>query len=150
MVSLGHNELSLFLEFQLTINQHWFRWWLGAKQATSHYLKQCWLRTMPLQSFPRAQWVNPLFKTHQSRLCFIWEYNVEDTQQTLISIYIYWPNVSPIILYFTPTTIQWSIKTENCQQYVDTHSLSNSLGNYENTCRCRHLHWSYGDFVLTC
>ena len=33
---------SLFLRFQLTIFQHWFRWWLGADQATSHYLNQ-WL-----------------------------------------------------------------------------------------------------------
>ena len=28
---------------QLTIFQHWFRWWLGAVQATSHYLNQWWL-----------------------------------------------------------------------------------------------------------
>ena len=34
---------SLFPGFQLTIFQHWFRYWLGADQATSHYLKQCWL-----------------------------------------------------------------------------------------------------------
>ena len=34
---------SLFLRFQLTIFQHWFRYWLGAVQATSHYLNQCWL-----------------------------------------------------------------------------------------------------------
>ena len=34
---------SLFLRVQLTISQHWFRWWLGAVQATSHYLKQWWL-----------------------------------------------------------------------------------------------------------
>ena len=34
---------SLFLMVQLTIFQHWFRWWLGAVQATSHYLKQWWL-----------------------------------------------------------------------------------------------------------
>ena len=33
----------LFLRFQLTIFQHWFRYWLGAIQATSHYLKQWWL-----------------------------------------------------------------------------------------------------------
>ena len=33
---------NLFLRFQLTIFQHWFRWWLGAVQATSHYLKQWW------------------------------------------------------------------------------------------------------------
>ena len=34
---------SLFLRVQLTISQHWFRLWLGAGQATSHYLKQWWL-----------------------------------------------------------------------------------------------------------
>ena len=34
---------SLFLRFELTIFQHWFRWWLGADQATSHYLNQRWL-----------------------------------------------------------------------------------------------------------
>ena len=34
---------SLFPRVQSTILQHWFRWWLGADQATSHYLNQCWL-----------------------------------------------------------------------------------------------------------
>ena len=34
---------SLFLMVQLTIFQHWFRQWLGAGQATSHYLNQWWL-----------------------------------------------------------------------------------------------------------
>ena len=34
---------SLFLRVQLTISQHWFRWWLGSDQATSHYLDQWWL-----------------------------------------------------------------------------------------------------------
>ena len=34
---------SLFLGVQLTLFQHWFRWWLGADQATSHYLNQWWL-----------------------------------------------------------------------------------------------------------
>ena len=33
---------SLFPRVQLTILQHWFRWWLGADQATSHYLNQWW------------------------------------------------------------------------------------------------------------
>ena len=31
---------SLFPRVELTIFQHWFRWWLGAVQATSHYLNQ--------------------------------------------------------------------------------------------------------------
>ena len=34
---------SLFLRVQLTIYQHWFRWWLGTDQSTSHYLNQWWL-----------------------------------------------------------------------------------------------------------
>ena len=34
---------SLFLRFQLMIFQHGFRKWLGAYQATSHYLNQWWL-----------------------------------------------------------------------------------------------------------
>ena len=32
----------LFLMVQLTICQHWFRNWLGAEQATIHYLSQWW------------------------------------------------------------------------------------------------------------
>ena len=34
---------SLFLRVQSTIWQHWYRWWLGTDQATSHYLNQWWL-----------------------------------------------------------------------------------------------------------
>ena len=33
---------SLFLRVQLTISEPWFRQWLGAEQATSHYLNQWW------------------------------------------------------------------------------------------------------------
>ena len=33
---------SLFLRFHLAIFQHWFRYWISAVQATSHYLNQ-WL-----------------------------------------------------------------------------------------------------------
>ena len=35
-------HLILFLWVQLTITQHWFRQWLGAEYATSHYLNQWW------------------------------------------------------------------------------------------------------------
>ena len=31
---------SLFPMIQLATSQHWFRWWLGAIQATNHYLSQ--------------------------------------------------------------------------------------------------------------
>ena len=36
-------QWSLFIRVQLIIFQHWFRWWLGAFQATIHYLNQWWL-----------------------------------------------------------------------------------------------------------
>ena len=36
-------QWSLFPRVQLTIFKHWFRWWLDADQATSHYLNQWWL-----------------------------------------------------------------------------------------------------------
>ena len=35
-------SLDLFLRVQLPILQHWFRYWLGADQETSHYLNQWW------------------------------------------------------------------------------------------------------------
>ena len=34
-------QWSLFLRVQLTLFQHWFRYWLVADQATSYYLDQC-------------------------------------------------------------------------------------------------------------
>ena len=33
---------SLFLRVQLTIFQHWFRYWPGADQAVSHYVNHWW------------------------------------------------------------------------------------------------------------
>ena len=33
---------SLFQRVKLTIFQHWFRWWLGTVQVTSHHLNQWW------------------------------------------------------------------------------------------------------------
>ena len=49
---------SLFLRVQLIISHHWFRQWLGDKQATSHYLNQWWpTSTMPY-GVTRAHGVN--------------------------------------------------------------------------------------------
>ena len=41
-VSWFNFHWSLFLRFQLTIIQCWFRYWLGTDHATSHYLNQGW------------------------------------------------------------------------------------------------------------
>ena len=67
---------SLFLRVQLTKFQQWFRKWLGADQATSHYMDQWWLvywriyaplslieLRYPLQNrcfkFPHLCWILP-------------------------------------------------------------------------------------------
>ena len=53
-------DLSPFLRVQLTLTQHWFRFWLGDKQATRtrHYLNQWWLRLVTHICVTRPQWVN--------------------------------------------------------------------------------------------
>ena len=43
---------------QLTISQHWFRQCLGAKQATSNYLNQCWPSSLTHIWGTRGRWVN--------------------------------------------------------------------------------------------
>ena len=48
---------NLFLRVQLTIFHHWFREWLGADQATSHYLKLCWPSSLTHINGTRGRWV---------------------------------------------------------------------------------------------
>ena len=58
---------SLFPKVHLTIFQHWFRKWLGAEQATSHYLNQWWPSSMMHICFTRPQWVKS--STINDELC---------------------------------------------------------------------------------
>ena len=51
-------HLILFPRVQLIIFQHWFRWWLGADQATSHYLNQWWSTLLMHICITQPQWVN--------------------------------------------------------------------------------------------
>ena len=51
-----HWSLSLWI--QLEISHHWFWWWLGAGQATSHYLNQCWQRSTTPHAVIRPVWMN--------------------------------------------------------------------------------------------
>ena len=48
--------------------QHWFRWWLGAEQATSHCLSQCWPRSLSPYGVTRPQWVNQQSSTRVNSL----------------------------------------------------------------------------------
>ena len=48
---------NLFPRVQLTISQHRFRQWLGAEQATSHYLSQWWHSSPTHVCGARGRWV---------------------------------------------------------------------------------------------
>ena len=58
-------NISLFLRVQLMIIQHWFRWWLGAEQATRHYLNQWCPGLLTHFCLTWPQWV----KTWSAFLC---------------------------------------------------------------------------------
>ena len=71
---------SLFLMVQLTIFQHWFTSWLGAVQATSHYMNQWWLvyrriyaslGLNELTEWNQMRGYCLLLPRHQSRFCCI-------------------------------------------------------------------------------
>ena len=47
--------------------QHWFRWWLGAKQATSCYLNQCWPSSLTYTCGTVGRWVNTLRQRQNGR-----------------------------------------------------------------------------------
>ena len=59
---------SLFLMFELTILQHWFRLWLGADQVTSHYLNQWWLVYWRIYASLRLNELIRLWETHFSEI----------------------------------------------------------------------------------
>ena len=48
---------NMFPWVQLTISQHWFRQWLGAKQVTSHYLDQWWPSSLTHICGAKGRWV---------------------------------------------------------------------------------------------
>ena len=50
-------HLILFLMVKLTIFQQWLRKWLGANQATSHYMDRYWLLLLTCVCVTWLQWV---------------------------------------------------------------------------------------------
>ena len=60
---------NLFLRVQLTIFQHWFRLWLGAVQATSHYLNQWWLVYWRIYASPGLNELTTLSASHRDIFC---------------------------------------------------------------------------------
>ena len=54
---LGLNVLKCHFEVQ-SISQYWFRYWLGTKQETSHYLNQYWPRCFMPHGVTRLKWID--------------------------------------------------------------------------------------------
>ena len=63
---------SFFLMVQLTIYQHWFRYWWLADQETSHYLNQSWHSPPTHTCVTRPQWVK-----HSSQAFSWWRHQME-------------------------------------------------------------------------
>ena len=49
-----------FLGVWSIICQYWFRYWLAAVQATSHYLNQCWSSSLTHICGTRERWVDDI------------------------------------------------------------------------------------------
>ena len=73
---------SLFPRVKLTVFQHWFRLWLGADQATSHYLNQGWkvhwrihtsldLNDLKLHNTHNLKW-NDTFYSFPKQWCIVY------------------------------------------------------------------------------
>ena len=90
---------SLFPRVQLTIFQHWFRWWLGADQATSHYLNQWWLDYRRIYaSLGLNELTSYLGKSYSSMISISVVHNPQFSQNIFrISILIKW--IIPYVLY---------------------------------------------------
>ena len=65
MIKLPLNfHWNMFAWVQLTISQHWFRHWLGAEQATSHYLNGWWPCSLTHICGTRGRSVNRKWISH--------------------------------------------------------------------------------------
>ena len=57
-----NEDFRISICISLRISQHWSRQWLGAEQATSEYLNQCWPSSLSHICGTRGRWVNEIWK----------------------------------------------------------------------------------------
>ena len=55
------SSLKFIPEGPIKIFQHWFRWWIGADQVTSHHFDQWWPGLQNYVWVTQSQWVNSLW-----------------------------------------------------------------------------------------
>ena len=78
-------QWSLFQRVQLIILQHWFRQWLGADQATSHYSEPRWLVYRSIYASFGLNELRSLSVCHQSTQSFITLYVIEYLKWWVVS-----------------------------------------------------------------
>ena len=82
---------SLFPRVQLTtIFQHWFKWWLGAGQATSHYLNQWWLIYC---------WLDVTRAMHAAGICYGWR--AYCCYAVIVIVYSTYASLRPVLNIFS-------------------------------------------------
>ena len=109
----------MFLRVHLTINHHWFRWWVFAEHATSHYLNLFWCSLLAYICVTRSQWVNVVnfayrrFSTNLSEL-------ILQKQKTPLSASLCEPRCchKNIERHTAHTIISW----QNLKQWVIVHT----------------------------
>ena len=73
----------MFSMVQLTLSQHWFRKWLGAEQAASHYLNQRWPSLLTHICVTGLRWVHEHVKKVLCTICTI--QGIQNTVGILLS-----------------------------------------------------------------
>ena len=116
---------SLLLWVQSTISQHWFKQWLGADQATSHYLNQCWPSSQAHICGTRGIWV----KDHIPVTDFIKEVNTKSLFQYIDHLSTYMDYhykdktvTRPSYFYGIPILARWHLYTEMTVRLSNHHA----------------------------
>ena len=92
----------------LAIIQHRIRWWLGAKQATSHYLTKWSPRLLIHECGIRPQWIN-YFQTKNDRTYYVLDINIRLTLCCLSELTVI---IKTVFLRVARLKIQTKTKTQ--------------------------------------
>ena len=110
---------SLFLRFQLTRSPHWFKYWLGAEKAPSHYLNKC----RP-NSLTELYWITSPGVTHLSNnvhTLWLWFWIVWVISSTHVDL---WDTFTHILQgCFTGTgTIRWLLQCHSSRNWPNSYT----------------------------
>ena len=98
---------SLFLRVQFNIFQHWFRYWLGADQATSHYLNQWCITDAYMRHSPSVK-----YRLYDFVVCNVSVISLHEEEKWIILVLLQYPREC-----FSNFTTAWCLyNTDNFHQ----------------------------------